>query len=425
VSPRKLILTAVCLGLVLALGSETTRADDVEGKWRFGLSLGAFNTQDSVDSASANEMVTIIPCARTSTCTPEELASGQFQRLFLDPRNDSEVFGKLDLNAGPIGTFSVQYGVTKIFVIEASAGYQRSDVGDVEVAIQPFGITPVDPNIDYAFTTERVAVGEIDRVPLQLTALARFRPRATFNPYIGAGLGYAFNTVSFSSRFNQLSVNMDRSRGLQTRLTPAFAVSGPSGNSLVTDGLPQIDLQGATVDVRDSFEWHVAGGAEITLKKKWSLFLDVRWIDASRSISVGFNDSNELGRSVPAFNPFDDTPLANQRYGPSLIGSCRLDDSGATDHNGEPVLCSGGGILDFGRFVSVPSQDATPTTDCKNNQSDIGSNRCMLFFEFDRAHGGDLPPDGVPDGGTSYSKGGTFSYDGLQAAFGVRLTIGK
>jgi hypothetical protein len=49
----------------------------------------------------------------------------------------------------------------------------------------------------------------------------------------------------------------------------------------------------------------------------------------------------------------------------------------------------------------------------------------VLGFEFDTAHGGDLPPDGVADGGTSYTQGGTFSYDGLQAAFGVRLTFGK
>ena len=59
------------------------------------------------------------------------------------------------------------------------------------------------------------------------------------------------------------------------------------------------DLGGATVDARDTFEWHLAGGAELTFKRKWSVFVDLRWTFASRTLHIGFNGGDDLGVPVP------------------------------------------------------------------------------------------------------------------------------
>ena len=43
-------------------------------------------------------------------------------------------FGALDVRAGTLGTLAVQYALTKTFLVEATVGYQKSDVGDIEIA---------------------------------------------------------------------------------------------------------------------------------------------------------------------------------------------------------------------------------------------------------------------------------------------------
>ena len=49
---------------------------------------------------------------------------------------------------------------------------------------------------------------------MELTALARFRPKAQLSPYIGAGIGYVFVGYKPSSEMNTpLSRNMDASVG--------------------------------------------------------------------------------------------------------------------------------------------------------------------------------------------------------------------
>jgi len=411
---RNSIVQVVAIAVVCLLAFAAVEAGDVSKKWRVGLSAGFYNAQDEVESASANELFSINPCARTQSC-PE--GAETLIRYYRDPRSDSSVFGNLDINPGAIGTVSVQYGLKKLLVIEASVGYQKSDVGDVEVSVQLPGNPSLDPNIiPFNFVTRRVTVGELERIPIQLTALARFRPRASFNPYLGAGIGYTIIGFEPTSEFNQLSMNMDASRGRQMRVTAAFAVTGSSGESLLTDGLPQIDLQGATVEARDTFEWHLAGGAEFTLKKRWSLFLDVRWVDASRSFAVGFNGEKELGNSLPNYTLYDDSPIVDGRYGPNDVGACTKDTTGATDQNGNPVNCTGGGLIDYGRLIVRVADEAPPTTDC-SDPTDLASTQCILEFVFE--------PDGEVDPGQYYVAGGEVDYDGFSMQFGARFTFGK
>jgi hypothetical protein len=411
---RKTILRTLLPALFTVLAVTTTPADDVEKKWRIGFAAGFFNSQDEIESSSANVMATIIPCAETQTCEP---GVETVVRRFRDPRSDSQVFGNLDINPAMLGTLSVQYGLSKIFVIEGSVGYQKGDVGDVEVAVELLGNE--SDFLQYNFLTRRVTVGELESVPIRVTALARLRPRATLNPYFGVGMGYAIVGLSLDSEFNQLSRNMDVSRGAQRVLNPFFnsAPAGVSNGALQEPAGPLLDLRGATVDARDTFEWHLAGGAEIAFKKRWAAFVDIRWVDASRSVSIGFNGSDELGNSLPNFNPFDDSPLANAAYGPATVGNCRKDPSGNLDQNGEPLSCTGGGLLDLGRFELVAAPGAPSNTNCKTNPSDIQSIFCVVNFVFE--------PDSVPDQGDYYVQGGTFDYDGFQAQVGVRFTFGQ
>jgi opacity protein-like surface antigen len=400
------------LVLLLAATLSSTFAADLTKKWRVSFSagvppIGGFNSQAEIDSASANLLIVVNDCLDTSTCAVgDELVVEAYR----DPRDQSSVFGTLEFQSMPTATLAVQYGVNKNFLFEGSIGYAQSDVGQVEISAQFLGDDPEDPFINpFNFTTHRIPAGELEIMPISLTAIGHFRPRATLDPYLGAGIGYWVVGFDIDPQLDQISRNMDASRGSQSVLTGLIQAGGQ-----IASGGVQVDLEGASVDATDSFAWHLVGGAEFTFKKKWSAFVDVRWVDVSRSFAIGFNGGSELGSSVPNFTDFASSENANTIYGPVAIGRCTKDLAG--DLNGQMISCSGGGLLDLGRVILVRDEDAAANVDC-SDPSDVLTAGCVLDFVFE--------PDGELDPGAYYARGGTLDYDGLAVQFGIRFTFGN
>lgn len=381
--------------LVFALAFPAT-ADDVSKKWRLGLAVGGTNPVDDIPSAAANRLI---------------LRGNLFEpfAFFEDPRNDSAAFGNLDVQSGVLATFSVQYGINKIFLVEGSVGYGKNDLGDVSVDVNFLANPAPIPEISFNFDNYRVRVGEVERVPIQLTALARFRPRASFNPYFGAGIGYVVQGFSASDEFNDLSRNMDAAQGTQQRVTDSLV-----GNAGLISVGGEEDLSGATVSVRDTFEWHLVAGAELSFKRKWAIFGDLRWVDASRNVSVGFNGGTELGSSVPQFEDFIDSELG-RRF---LLG----DGAG-------PVRITSGGLIDGGQIVFVRREGVSDATICDDPSDVAQQGLCESVWLYNEEFGTDprLPEDFEPDGeldpGFYYAQGGSVAIDGFSLVIGVRYTF--
>lgn len=363
---RRVLLAALAAVVAFA----PVAAEDVEKKFRVGLSMGFFNAQDVVPSDAANALALF----------DDDLI---FVSLFRDPRNDSAIFGNLEIQPGALATISGQYALTKIFLVEASVGYQKTDVGDVEVQAQFDGVTVPDIQ-NFAFEAYRIQVGELERVPIQLSALVRFRPRASFNPYLGGGVGYTLIGFEPVDEFDELSRNLDQSRGGQGRVTEdtfgTASLSSPSADEIG-------DLSGARIDARDTWEWHLAGGAELSFKRSWAFYLDFRYTVASRSFEVGFNGGQDLGIAVPNLVDFVSSAVGSQTFG--------------------PVRIVDGGLIDGGSFVPEPGAPAN--TDCS-----VSTTNC----EFDVT-----VPDGVLDTGYYYVQGGSIDYGGFSGQVGVRFTF--
>jgi opacity protein-like surface antigen len=355
--------------LIVAVAFAPATAEEVENKWRISASIGAFMGLDAVESDAQNLLV--LTSRRDQTLTD----------VFRDPRNDSAVFGELNINSGPIATVRGQYAVSRVFLVEASLGYQKSTIGDIEVQGQFVGTQPA-PNEQFAFEFFRYEAGELERVPLQLTAMGRFRPRARLNPYFGGGIGYSFIGFAPSDDLNDISLNMDASFGGFSRLSSGLFGSETLGNPASVG-----DLAGATVDVDDTFEWHLVGGLEYSLNSKWSLVLDVRWTHSSRTIGFEFNGTTDLGKAVPNQTAFDDSPLASEAYG--------------------AITVTRGGVIDGGSLQPDPLID--PDANC-----DVEPQKCDFVV-------GAL--DGEVDPGIYYVQGGEIDFDGLAVDFGFRFTF--
>jgi outer membrane protein W len=372
VRSRILVCRTVVLFLLAVSAWSFAAAGDTEKKFRLGLAIGGLNAQDEILSEAGH---------RYTLVDEDELRVGRY----IDPRNEDAVFGRLEIQPGYIATLSGQYGFNRWFILEGSVGYQLTDVGDVEVQAQ----TPVAPPLNtqlerYNFLIRRITAGELTRIPIQLTAIAHFRPHANFDPYAGIGIGYTVIGFEPYDEFNQLSMNMDASRGEQQRLI--FSEFG--GESGIASWGENEDLIGAHVDARDTFEWHLTGGAEYSFKRKWSAFVELRYGFASRELSIGFNGDESLGISVPQLVDYYDPDAEEPIFG--------------------PVLVTNGGLLDWGSFI--PKEGAPGDTDCSdpNDREDCRH---------------DPTPDGELEIGQYYVQGGTVKYDAVSLQFGFRYAF--
>jgi hypothetical protein len=378
----RLCLATVCVLLVAGLSG--LRAEDVEKRWRLGMTIGMSDSQGEVRSDAANILV----------ITDENEIQ---QAFYEDPRNDDAQGLKLEIESAPRIAFSAQYAVTKIFIVELSAGYQKGDVGNIEVQAEfardprlidqrfKFRCTGCGPNVD-APPLPSISAGEIEMVPLKATVLARFRPRASFNPYIGAGIGYMITAFTPSSQLNELSRNMDASIGRFTRLQTFPNRFNPIGE--------ERDLGPVEVDVPDTFEYHLKGGVEYTFKRKWSTYLDIDWAFTSQKMSLTFDGpSKSVGVSVPNERVFDTDPRANDVYG--------------------AVEVLVGGFVDGGSLQPT-DPDQLPPNMSAAEFCDLNPTSCFLDY---------TQPDGKPDPGIYYVQSGVLDYENVTLSVGFRYTF--
>ncbi len=372
VRSRILVCRTFVLVLLVVSAWSFAAAGDTEKKFRLGLAIGGLNAQDEILSEAGH---------RYTLVDESEVRVGRY----IDPRNENAVFGKLEIKPGYIATLSGQYGFNRWFILEGSVGYQLTDVGDVEVQAHTRVAPPLNTQLErYNFLIRRIAVGELTRIPIHLTAIAHFRPHANFDPYAGIGVGYSLIGFEPYDEFNELSMNMDASRGEQQQLS-FEPYSSESGISAWGENQ---DLTGASVDARDTFEWHLMGGAEYSFKRKWSAFVELRYSFASRELSIGFNGSDSLGISVPQYVDFYDPDAEEPVYG--------------------PVLITNGGLIDWGQFV--PKEGAPEETDCSDPND---RENCMH----------DPTPDGELETGYYYVQGGSIRYDAVSLTFGFRYAF--
>ena len=352
-------ITMVLIAALLLSSVTPVWSEDVEKKFRVSLSVGGLDTQDQIASESANELLLL---------NDDEIAVN----LLRDPRNDSGVFGQLKIEPTARIKVTGQYAFTKTFLLEASVGYQKGDVGDIEVQAQFSGVRPPDEQ-PFVFEIFRVPAGEMEQVPIQLTAINRFRPRAKFNPFIGAGIGYTLVGFDPSPQLNELSTNMDASLG---------GFSPGSAGSVINPGA----LTGADVEAQDTFEMHLTGGAELTIKPKWVLYVDFRYSWSSRAFSIGFNGQDSLGIPVPQGQEFL-SELQNLVFGGFNITT--------------------GGLFDGGSLQ--PAVGSPAGTDCA-----VEPTLCEFIVGAN---------DGELDAGIYYVEGGKIDYDSASLQIGVRYTF--
>lgn len=324
---KKLIYVLAAVILAGSFCSQSL-AEDIEKKFTLFALIDNYTTVDEVNSDSSNIAYyyegDVLKAARR------------------DPRPDEASTNSLKIQDAYQVLLGGSYGINSWLLLEGSVGYSQADVGDLEVAIRfsdevdPEAAELFEDKNEHLFRLYLLPVGTLTRIPIQTTAYVRFRPKSNFNPYIGAGIGYILVDFESSPEFDQFSSRIDQSIG-------ALKVANQ------TD-LVYRDLGPATVDAPDSLEYHFAGGFDYTFKKHWAIFLDAKYVFASKRMSVKIDGVEKFGRGFPSdlISEYDTIPpLEGEPY--------HIISGGAYDFNGDGILdgnlyYANGGNIKYGGF---------------------------------------------------------------------------
>lgn len=278
------------------------RAEDTKGKWQFGFGLSYFSTTDYIrsnaDIAVSEKVVgeggVLLPSVQSVDARPDI-------NILNEPSINDDF--KVDVNAS--------YGLTRWLAFELSAGYLKSSVGNIEYysTDQTKGLagSPASspnsncgPNLNktcYTYTANVpfnvrtnsfLPVGTVTEIPVQLSAIARFRPESPLGPYLGLGVGYIFTDLKTEAPFREKAQEIDSKfvtsadKGDFTTEGGRSSNCGPNFDQVCVEFSPGP----ITANVKDAFQWHAVGGIDYFVNERFSFYVDARYVWTSGAVDI-------------------------------------------------------------------------------------------------------------------------------------------
>lgn len=374
-------------GLAVGAAVAPLHAEDTKGKWQFGFGLSYMATTDYIRSNSD------IAIATSSAGEHEGLPAV----TSVDERPDQNMLNEPTVADNFRFDFNASYGVTRWLALELATGYMKSDVGNIEFYFKDQTINYTGspaaegpplcgpnrnaPCYRYGFnapsspaTNTFVPVGTITEVPLQLSALVRFRPESPLDPYVGLGIGYLFTDLKKGDEFS------NRGQGIAD-LTVSTEIAGEyTDNSHPT----RVSASGFSVgpmnaEVTSDFSWHAVGGVDYFINDHFSVYVDARytWTDAAVNITIDGAHQVLLATLAPSKlqTVRVDSPDQWEDRGIAGCGSCTGDHFISTeDGNGNgtfdnPSNNVPGGTEGFGKLYFFPAGPNPNNPNCANPAS--------------------------------------------------------
>jgi hypothetical protein len=306
VRTRTLRIVSLALGCASCAAASGARSEGAaEPRWSVSLAVGGVDTRDEVRSNDGNVLAIVDETGATVD-------------RFIDPRPDAGVTRTLEAGASGIACVGLEYQAAPRVAVGLSAGYFQSTVGEI-------GVYLVEADASHVLDA-----GELTSVPIRLAAVSRFRQRKTLRPYLGAGVHYTVLGFDPSAELDSLSTALDLSSAQRSLLS-----SEAGGNELVrVVSDPVRGFRGVEVEVGDAFGWNAIGGFEWMAGSRFAVFAELDWAFTTNRLRVSFEDTDELGRSVPQGSALAGSIEAEAPYGAVYIfegGLLDVDADGAPE----------------------------------------------------------------------------------------------
>lgn len=296
--------------LCAAMALHPSAAEDTKGKWQFGFGLSYYATTDYIRSNS--------DVAVATTVAGEE--GGLPTVTFVDPRPDQNMLNEPSARDNFKWDFSASYGLTRWLALEVAAGYMKTAVGNIEYYLTDRSKfigngTPVAgttsqvcgptgngqcfsfPGAAGAGSSTNsnifVSVGDFTEIPVQLSALVRFRPESPLDPYLGLGVGYIFTDIETGQEFNERSSTIS-----SLNVTSAFGGEVDTGQTTKVAAPPGFNPAPLQAEVSDGFEYHAVGGIDYFFNEHMSMYVDARYVWSETAIDITTDGEHQVRLSA-------------------------------------------------------------------------------------------------------------------------------
>jgi opacity protein-like surface antigen len=278
-------------------------AEDTKGKWQFGFGLSYFSTTDYIRS-NADIALSQFVVGDQPGLPPVQSVD---ERPDLNVLNQPSIADQFKIDA------NVSYGLTRWLAVELSAGYLKAPVGSIEFYFKDqtndivgsgdtnttntrCGLTGDQKCVEFIgqvpFDVKEntfLPVGTITEIPIQLSAIARFRPESPLDPYLGLGIGYILTDLKTGDEFNERSKEIDDLPVVSTAdkgdFTTAISRSsncGPNFDQPCTNFSPGP----ITAKVDNAFQWHAVGGVDYFVNERVSWYVDARYVWTGGGVDI-------------------------------------------------------------------------------------------------------------------------------------------
>lgn len=348
---------AAALAALLAVAAPAS-AEDERGRWTFSFGGGVLSTFDDIRSNAA--VVRLQDFGRPNDISDDIVAPGSW-----DLRQDDLLGRETSTEEVQTFNFGVAYGLTPWLSMQVDLGYYKGNVSNLDT----FRISRrfSDINLDNQTVLEEVvqtpfhdasvpiSVGELEQIPLTVSAVFRFRRDSPFNPILGAGVGWVFTDLQESQVFGDL--NAEILRGFQRIQVFSSAdnlqlIQDVHGNQIVNsncalpanrlglsdfacargiakleDLIQQLKDEGSydpqleaelrqafaeafntgfiptrplvVAEVDDGFAYQLLGGAEYHFNERWSVYMLGRYLATQAALKVRIRDNGNLFTAQP------------------------------------------------------------------------------------------------------------------------------
>jgi len=191
----------------LSLLASPLQAENERGRWSFGLGVGFLSTLDDIrNNAAAADLLDV--------GRPGDISDDPF--INSDPRGDDLLGRETEIEEAQTYNASIAYGLTSWLSLQVDVSYYEGNISNLDT----FQIERrfVDKELDNVFNDEiatpfqdasvPLGIGDLQQIPVMLSAIFRFRKDSPFNPILGAGVGWFFADLNESQAFENLNTTI-------------------------------------------------------------------------------------------------------------------------------------------------------------------------------------------------------------------------
>jgi len=330
-------------------------AEDERGRWTIGFGGGILSTFDDIRSNAA--VVDLLDIGRAGDISDDTADNP-------DLRQDDLLGRETSTEEVQTFNFSAAYGLTPWLSLQVDLGYYEGNVSNLDTfrIYQHYIDAGSDNFYDDRLRTPLhdisapINIGQLQQIPLTVSAVFRFRRDSPFNPILGAGVGWVFADLQESQAFADLNAEIlrgfQRTQMFNGSASNLQAITDVHGNPVASancalpanrlalgdwacakgiarleDLLQQLKDEGSydpvleqelrqafaeafntnfiptralvTAEVDDGFAYQLTGGAEYHFNDNWSVYMLGRYLATKADLRVRITDNGNLFTANP------------------------------------------------------------------------------------------------------------------------------